>query len=62
MDCEVSVQLFRLWRLKKKYGKDATPDLPTIILEPKETTNRILLARPCFFSEALYDSLDGARP
>lgn len=27
---EVSVQLFRLWRLKKKYEKDATPDLPTI--------------------------------
>jgi hypothetical protein len=27
---EVLVQLFRLWRLKKKYEKDATPDLPTI--------------------------------
>jgi hypothetical protein len=27
---EVTVQLFRLWRLKKKYQNDATPDLPTI--------------------------------
>jgi hypothetical protein len=27
---EVLVQLFRLWKLKKKYEKDATPDLPTI--------------------------------
>jgi hypothetical protein len=33
---EVSVQLFRLWRLKKKYEKDATPDLPTIVYGTEE--------------------------